>query len=85
MLQLMRIGMKNENVIDGASQAGALLGDGPDLTVTEQKQVEDWEPRNLQSSAGLIVQSLESTWLRVPQHKARGPESFSWVFLVCKT
>lgn len=36
--------MKNENVIDGASQAGALLGDGPDLTVTEQKQVEDWEP-----------------------------------------
>lgn len=35
------------------------FGDGPDLTVTEQKQVEDWEPPNLQSSAGLIVQSLE--------------------------
>lgn len=77
----VRIGMKNENVIDGASQAGALLGDGPDLTVTEQKQVEDWELPNLQSSAGLIVQSLESTWLRVPSTR-HGPAPG---FLVCKT
>lgn len=47
----MRIGIKNEDVIDGASQAGTLLGDGPDLTVTRWREVEDWEPPDLRSVA----------------------------------
>ena len=43
----MRIKIRNEDIVDGASQVDTLLGEGPDPTLRQQREVEDIDLRSV--------------------------------------